>query len=564
MWDLARHMHGPRRVLLPPHEVPVNAPRTLTSPLALLLLGASLAVGCGGSDEPAPKTGDENDLTSLTARERNLEFESFVYVAANASDSTIQQAIKRSNKSGLGALRTAQISVNTRELSDIDMATVVKEPVSIVDPADADAPGTPALRVRYKYTDRALVPVSMAKRTAASLGLLHGNYQSQSERILTECTENTSHDREFASDLWYVFNPSLSECRDAIDAEQTAIDQARAGLSDAKDKIVQAEFDRLYIPLTVKLESAATSKGTTYPEYDKLWRGGQKPGRLVVSIVSGVMADWAAGEKPELADDIGYKMFYQQMAQIEKVYPTLELAKTEGTDLTTFTAAGKTVNNVTWKDLESWANGSGLPSQFSSYSDREALRKEVANKLARHWLTFEQPVKVKIGKEAATDVVIEINTYYGAETSDAPHRRAMQTSDVVVYNGHSYIGWGPLDPGRYSENDFPDSYQIFFFNSCISFNYYEKDFFEMHPGGTASLDMVTNGLESPVYASGPSVGAFVAGLIDGKQKSYKSLLTAAAKAGISTEVGVDAMRVVDGEVDNTYKPSKTKITVTAQ
>src|SRR5262249_55431202 len=153
------------------------------------------------------------------------------------------------------------------------------------------------------------------------------------------------------------------------------------------------------------------------------WSGGVAKGKLVVSIVSGVMADWAAGEKPELADDIGYKMFYQQMQQIEAVYPTLKLVATEGADLTTFTANQKTVNGVTWQDLENWnRDDTGWPASFSSNTDREALRKVVADKLAHHWLTFEQPVRVSIGAGAAKDVTLQIKTYYGAETDDAPHR----------------------------------------------------------------------------------------------------------------------------------------------
>ena len=210
---------------------------------------------------------------------------------------------------------------------------------------------------------------------------------------------------------------------------------------------------------------------------------------------------------------------------------------------------------MTWRDLENWQlNQTGYPAGFSSWTDQQALREAVADKLAKHWLRFEQPVKVQIGAADPTEVTVVINTYYGAETSDAPHRHALQSSDVVIYNGHSYIGTGPLDPGRYSPSDFPDSYQIFFFNSCVSFNYYEKDFFQMHEGGTKNLDMVTNGLESWVNGSGPSVGRFVAMLLNGKQASYKELLEETARGSYPTEVGIDGLRVVDGELDNDYSP----------
>src|SRR5689334_18735376 len=85
--------------------------------IALLLLASAAAVTACGSDDGGPATGDEDDLTSITARQRSLSFEAYVYVDASASDSTIADAIKRTSKSALGALRTADISVNNRELN---------------------------------------------------------------------------------------------------------------------------------------------------------------------------------------------------------------------------------------------------------------------------------------------------------------------------------------------------------------------------------------------------------------------------------------------------------------
>ena len=524
----------------------------------LAALAAPLAAGCTVADDALQ--GEEDDLTSVTARERNLSFEGYVSVSATAGDWEIKSAVTAETKSAFGALRTASIGVNDRELKDVDIKTFVKEKVTVV---GANGTKSDALRVRYRYNDRALVPVAMATRSAISLAVLAGNYQSQSKRILQECTENGPHDQEFEGSIWYVFNPSLSSCTTAVKAEEQKIQEARKSLTDPQNQVVALEQSRLYLPVTVKLEGGSTSSSNTYPEYDRLWRGGVQQNKLVISLVSGVMADWAAGEKPKLADDIGYHMFYQQMQEIQKQLPGLKLTSTGGVDLTKFTANGKTVTGVKWTDLMNWElNGSGFPAAFQSWTDQQALKIVVADTLARHWLTFEQPVSVKIGSEAARNVTVVIKTYYGAETDDTPHRTAMKTSDVVVYNGHSYIGYGPLDPSRYSAADFPSSYQLFFFNSCVSFNYYEADFFKMHSGGSKNLDMITNGLESWVNGSGPSIGRFIATLLNGKQASYLDLLNVTAKGAPSTDVGIDGLRVVDGELDNKFKPASTKITVT--
>ena len=86
----------------------------------------------------------------------------------------------------------------------------------------------------------------------------------------------------------------------------------------------------------------------------------------------------------------------------------------------------------------------GLATGLDGESER--LRKAVADKLYKHWLRLEGTFSVKIGSAAAKDTTLVLNTYYGAETDETPHRRALGESDVVIYNGHSYIGSGPLDP----------------------------------------------------------------------------------------------------------------------
>ena len=531
---------------------------------ALGLALAAMTPACAAEQHDAADEGSqEDDLTSLTARERTLTFDGYVFVSANASDGEILNAVRRETKSAFGALREADIGVNTRELGVSDASGFQREKVEVVDPATG-AVLKSALRVRYRYTDRAVVPTTLAKRTSVSLGLLHGDYQAQSSRVLKECTGNTSHDREFEGSIWYVFNPGLSSCKTAMTTEQIDIDAARKGLKSPSTQVVPAELSRLYVPMTAKLESKAMTSGTAYPEYDRLWSGGVQPGKLVVGMVHGMMADWAAGEKHDTIDDDGYRMFFEGLREIMKVHPKLALVKSEpAVDLSTFTVGGKTIAGVSFNDIVKWElDGTGFPTGVTSSADKRALRVAAGDKIARHWLTFEVPVQVAIGAAPARTITIQLNSYFGAETSSAPHRRAMKNSDVFIYNGHSYIGYGPLDPSNFSAADFPSSYQLMFVNGCVSFNYYEKDYFPLKQGGTQNLDLVTNGLESWVNGSGPAMGRFVARLTDGTQASYKELLKAAQFTSYGYDWGMDALRVVDGEADNKYKPSKTPIKVT--
>ena len=194
------------------------------------------------------------------------------------------------------------------------------------------------------------------------------------------------------------------------------------------------------------------------------------------------------------------------------------------------------------------------------FRSRSELRKTIANKLVRKWVTFEVPVTVTI-RGQDKPLTIKVQTYFGAETDSTPHKRGVKTSDIFVYNGHSYIGYGPLDPSRFRREDFPASYQIMMINGCVSYNYYEKDYIPLKEGGTKNLDLVTNGLESWVNESGEAMGRFVGAFIDGRLNSYPDILKASQFTYYGYDWGMDALRVVDGELDNKYKPTRTPITL---
>jgi hypothetical protein len=517
---------------------------------ALVALFAVTSVACaaahdGELDEESEAAIDE-ELTSATALSRSLSFQGSVFVSETASDSIIVSTIQKQNQSMFGALRTSSIGVNSRELKAVDPSTFVKTKVTVVDPTTS-AKST-MLKVTYKYTDMAVVPKSMARRSALPLALLGNGYSWKTDRILKECTANDSHAQEFSSSIWYVFEPTVSTCKTAIATEQKAIDAHRQKL--ATGEVSKLEVERLYIPTTVRLGGDKTNKGNSYPEYDRLWSGGVKPNTLVIGMVNG-MIDHDHGHP---VDDSGYRDWMETIREVGKVRPGMKVTKIEpAVDLTTATVNGKTYTGLSFDSAMKWKlDGTGFPTGLS-YADREALQKAYGDKLVRHWITLSVPVTVKIGTNAAKKVNLEILTYFGAESDSTPHKFAIKNSDVFIYNGHSYIGYGPLDPSRFTASDFPSSYQIMFIDGCVSYNYYERDYIPLKSGGTRNLDLITNGLEAPSWRSGWALGQFLGKLVNGKQESYLSLLQAAS--------ATDELRVVDGELDNVYSPSKTPITV---
>ncbi len=535
----------------------MSFPRARFLALAAASLLALAAPGCV-EDEIESTT---DDLTSLTARERVLTFEGYVYVSPDATDAEIKEAVLAQTRSAFGALQLQNVMVTTRELAKVDEKKFKREKLTLI---EADGSEWETLRVRYQYVDQAVVPKTMSHRTALSMGLLHGDQGAQLERIYKECTKNTAEEREMGSDVWYVFEPTLEKCQKAMTAEQTAIDDARTALTDPDTQVVSEEVERLYIPITARLAPKPQTAARLYPEYDRLWAGGIQPGKLNIGLVNGMIDHPEPGKPHHIVDDSGYWEMLAEMEVILTEHPQMKIVATDPpSDLTSFTANGKSVSGVDFMDFINWElYDAEWPSGFSAAADKLALRKVVAERLNRRWISFAEDVSVTTGTSAAKNVQIVINQYFGAEEDIEPYRRAIRSNDVFMYNGHSYIGEGPLDPANFDESDFPESYQILFIDSCVSFNYYNKDYFAYKERGSKDLDTITNALESFSDGAGAAQGHFVNALISGQQPSYEKLLSVASTTGTEYAWGKDALRVVDGEIDNKYDPAKKRIKVT--
>jgi hypothetical protein len=233
--------------------------------LFLPALALSASVGCSSAEV------DETDdpLTSVTARSRTLMFDGFVFVSPSASDSEVLAAVRKQTQTAFGALRTSNVGVNSRELRDVDVKTFRKKSVKVVDTASPSLPAAMMTRVDYRFTDNAVVPVEMAKRSSLSLAVLRPNYAAETDRILKECTANDSHAQDFRDSLWYAFDPANSpNCKSAMSAEAAKIEASRKGLNAFGGEISKVEANRLYIPITVSLGADKTNQQTSYPEYD--------------------------------------------------------------------------------------------------------------------------------------------------------------------------------------------------------------------------------------------------------------------------------------------------------
>ncbi|NUO54704.1 MAG: hypothetical protein HOV80_38175 [Polyangiaceae bacterium] len=510
--------------------------------LALVLLAP---LGC----DDTSKT--EDDLTSVRARSRELRFEGRVFASPDASDDDILRTVHQQTKTAFGPLRTSDVAVNNRELKGVDPATFVKREVTVVDTDSGES--EPMLEVRYTYVDDAVVPTSMSDRSSLAGAVLRPNYQGETDRILKECTPNDSHSRDFRSSLWYVFEPSLRSCGEAIQAEQAAIDASRAKLEDSENQVSKIDAERLYLPVTFALGADKTNDGKSYPEYDRLFSGGVKEDKLVISLINGLIDHDAS---TELHRDTGYGEWLDTLGEVFAARPGFKVVEVEGNvDITKYQLeSGKEVT-ISFDDIIAMDDGTA-PAGLS-FSEKSELEGLVAKRVADRWITFELPVSVQVGDEDARDFGIQIMAFFGHAETTTPFKHAIANSDVFLYNGHSMIGSGPLDPRNFSASDFPSSYQILFIDGCVSYNYYEADYIPLKEGGTKNLDLITNAIESPAFRSGFALGQFISTLIDGNGASWLELLQSAEATG-------SGLRVVDGELDNTYDPSRDPIVIEAR
>jgi len=527
-----------------------------------LLLALGLSVGCAVSSSnegEGPAAGSEDELTGTSSVERAIHFEGWVYVAPGADDATIGTAIARQVKTGIGALRATKVSLNDRGArANLVPSKWVRESLTVLDPKTPSAVGTPILRVRYRYDDRVVVTRALSSRSTVELTMLADDYGKHDAPLKTDCTDDPTTDTD---SLWYHYMPQKTACRARITKESDAIRQETIALGKAAGRIGPTEASRWFMPVVAKLDPPKAPAQSYSPEYDRLYGLGTDKSQLVVYAFTGVDAN---GDDP---DDALAQEHMKLLRTMLRAQPNFRPVRTDPfVWLLDFFVDGKKLEGVTYDQMFTWViDRKGYPTEVGSDAGKIAdLRKQAIRKFAERWVYWDLPIQVN-----DKTMMVEVRSFWGFEDGSPDARQHAQWryleafwhGDVFLYNGHSHFGHGPLEPTLYSASNFNDRYQLMLVNSCISFNYYQKDFIDMKPGGSKNLDMIVNGLPSYVLDSGIATGRLLSGIIEGK-KTYVELLTSMQLDYPWGEKAYDPMRVADGELDNQYSAAKTKITVT--
>ncbi len=138
--------------------------------------------------------------------------------------------------------------------------------------------------------------------------------------------------------------------------------------------------------------------------------------------------------------------------------------------------------------------------------------------------------------------------------------KAMKNSDIFLYDGHSGLG-GYLNPQRLSDDSgqtlsLPkDKYQIFVFQGCSTYAYYNSAFFNLKksqndPKGTKNLDIITTGIGAAFEVGAAVDVAFINSIAKGERNSWQQIIRNMRKA----EGDLSALTHVNGDEDNPKMP----------
>jgi hypothetical protein len=175
------------------------------------------------------------------------------------------------------------------------------------------------------------------------------------------------------------------------------------------------------------------------------------------------------------------------------------------------------------------------------------------------------PYVEELTKQSAKATVV-IRMFFGAsgidESSSDFHyflRDALENQAMMVYDGHSGLG-GHLDldsiesTRRFKIKIDPSRYQLYYFNSCSSYPYYNTQYFARKKSstdkrGSKNLEILTNGLAtlfSVMHDTNLAILKAVTNYADGKGwASYQAL---------ANEIDSDNLFGVNGDEDNPSKP----------
>ncbi|MFA6237817.1 MAG: hypothetical protein WC635_10855 [Bacteriovorax sp.] len=145
------------------------------------------------------------------------------------------------------------------------------------------------------------------------------------------------------------------------------------------------------------------------------------------------------------------------------------------------------------------------------------------------------------------------------------YKDALENASIMMYEGHSGLG-GHLDLDSIEENlgetiKFSKRYQIYFFDSCTSYKYYNTAYFDRKvtakdAKGTKKLDIFTNGL-STTFDSMTASSTAIAVALEKSLNYAEAGTNFVSYQTLAKQIDSDNLFGINGDEDN-VAPSKIK------
>ena len=227
--------------------------RVLRLLTAFCLLVLPIATGC--DEDIHDEAGSPRPTPTIAGEVASFSFEAVAYVDPSASSVAVLDRVRYVTRSGVSALQHRRITMSQKRQVDIDLKRLTREPVTVVDPGTKAS--HPAVRVRYRFVGIGVVPKELAQRGEALLGLLHSADAARAGEVVEACNDPAERAGDAVKQPWRAFDPEREACGRAMEAEQSRIDAARAGLEHPEREIVPSEESRLYLPVLLRMRTRA-------------------------------------------------------------------------------------------------------------------------------------------------------------------------------------------------------------------------------------------------------------------------------------------------------------------
>ncbi len=166
---------------------------------------------------------------------------------------------------------------------------------------------------------------------------------------------------------------------------------------------------------------------------------------------------------------------------------------------------------------------------------------------------FEGEVQTQLGQTVKLELTLLLSETEPDNIDATFHQHlvsAYQYADLVAYDGHSGLG-GNLDLNNLPVFSFNRNYQIFFFNGCSSYPYFNQNYFNSKPGGSRNLEIITAGLPTLTSTSESNMLAFLTPFLSGHLTSWQNIMNRIEASNGEEDT---YLMGVNGDEDNQFLP----------